>query len=185
MVCTTTSRHYCYCIGSRAGGTRGLNVSIKNMETTQLTIELQQLNEYARHEITVYVSWFTFFLTLLLAAMGWSLKASLNSQGVVRTPTPFFCMIVLFTMQLIFAVWGTRYVKEDLRKADERCAVLLALAPTTSATSYKSASPIPAGYHVVLGTMQWVLVSHLIFWPVVAILVWSKRGKVLSQASAE
>jgi hypothetical protein len=47
-------------------------------EVAKQTIALTQIHEYVRTLFEASVSWFTFFLTLLLGAMGWSLKACLN-----------------------------------------------------------------------------------------------------------
>jgi hypothetical protein len=46
---------------------------------TMLVTELGEIHEYVRHVLGVYVTWFSFFLTLMLTAMGWTLKESLSS----------------------------------------------------------------------------------------------------------
>jgi hypothetical protein len=151
--------------------------------TDPTILEFGELHTYIRHDLSVYVTWFTFFLTLLLGAMAWSLKASLNGRGVVVTPFPFFCMVTLFSVQLIFAVIATDSIAADFVRADNRSAELVkalnACADCTGRASAQMLSPFPKSLHVAIRLMEWTLVSNFLFWIAVAIYVYRKRGKRL------
>jgi hypothetical protein len=145
------------------------------MHDSVIAIDLREVAEYARHELAVYFSWFTFFLTLLLGAMGWSLKAALDSTGKVKFPAIFFCILFLFAIQLSFAIAATTMVMNDMRSAEFRVTTLLTLLQANHAESgYTPMNPIPAGYWKALGLARWTLIVNFIFWPIVGLFVLHK-----------
>lgn len=151
------------------------------MESYPALVELVQLNEYARIELAVYVSWFSFFLTLLLGAMGWTLRAALDKRGRVKTPEPFFFMVFLFTIQLGLAISGTIYIIGDLSKADARSKELLqhlADLPSNQKT-LAPVTPFPTGMHTAMKLMLTTLIVNMIFWVAVAVIVWFRNGRTL------
>ena len=142
---------------------------------------MQEIHEYVRHELMVYVTWFSFYLTLLLTAMAWSLRASLNEDGKVVSPSPFFCMVFLFTVQTILALFATSAVIEDFALADGRVSEILLEFNTQSAGSseLELASPMPSGIHTAMQLMKCTLYTQIVFWPLVAVFVFISRGKKL------
>ena len=148
---------------------------------------LNQIHEHARNELQLYVGWFTFFLTLLLGSMGWSLRASLDRRGRVVAPFPFFCIVALFSVQLVFAVVATNAVADDLKNADARSATLQrALAVANGRENARSmtdliatANPFPQGMHRAMTLMRLTLETNLVFWLIVAAIVARRRGRKL------
>jgi hypothetical protein len=139
-------------------------------------LEFHEINEYIRHEIGVYFAWFSFFLTILFAAMGWSLKAALDTQGRVRPPAVHFCMLCLFTAQLALAIAATTTVMNDVVTSNERALQLLTMLVSHGGVipGYSAITPVPIGYVGALALARWALVFNLLFWPLVAILVHRK-----------
>jgi len=146
---------------------------------TQIVAELAQIHEYARQEVSVYVAWFTFFITTLMAAMGWTLRAALNEAGVVVKPAPFYCAVFLFSVQLAFSIVATSAVEADLVHADQRGLDLERLLPVPQAPTFTPASPFPQGIHRAIDLMYWTLWSNLLFWLAMAWYVRCHRKRKL------
>jgi hypothetical protein len=145
-----------------------------------LTAELTEIHEYVRHILLVYVTWFSFFLTLLLTAMAWSLKASLSPKGEVVRPAPFFCIVTLFTIQLILAIVATSYIIDDFDRASARVGTLLALYNDSNPDVLREvASPMPKGIRTAYSLMRLTLYTNLFFWLAIAFVVFNRRGKRL------
>lgn len=85
-----------------------------------LRFEMKELHEHIRSAFQNYIQWFTFFLTLLMAAMGWSLAASIGDKGLVVAPLPFFVMVALFSVQLIQSAMATTNLRQDIERAIRR-----------------------------------------------------------------
>lgn len=150
-------------------------------------LEFQQINEYLRHETGVYFAWFTFFLTILFGAMGWSLKAALGPDGTVRFPAVFFCMLILFIIQMVLAIVATNVVLADVVAQKERLGVLLAAIPSGPIEGYSPAVPVPGAYEGALKLARWALIVNLVFWPIVGGVVAMKwrAAKPVASAAAE
>jgi hypothetical protein len=149
-----------------------------------LLYELGELHEYVRHQLHIYVTWFSFFLTLLLGAMSWTLRASVGQNGRINSAVAFYAMYVLFAVQLAFSLVGTNAVQLDLQTAIGRAQTLVSTL-NLSSPAIPILSPIPQGYVACLDLMFWTLASNLVFWTVIAILVavaW-KRGTKVGNAS--
>lgn len=150
-------------------------------------VVLTQIHEHARNELQLYVGWFTFFLTLLLGSMGWSLRASLDRRDRVVAPFPFYCIVVLFSVQLVLAVMGTNAVAADLRDADRKSQILQrTILLTTGSEEQRSVvelvaniNPFPVGMHRAMTLMRVTLETNLAFWLVVAFVVARRKGKKL------
>jgi hypothetical protein len=91
-------------------------------------IEFKELNEYARHETSIYFTWLNFFLTIVLAAMSWALKASVNaSGGIPHFPIVFVVLLVFFMVQIVLGVGATNSVSDDIVRLEARARDLLAV----------------------------------------------------------
>jgi hypothetical protein len=147
------------------------------------TVVLRELHEHARTELQLYVGWFTFFLTLLLGSMAWSLRASLDRRGRVVAPFPFYCIVALFTVQLVLSIAGTEAVGDDLKRADALSHSLqnqIAQRELPADAAFvATVNPFPQGMHRAMRLMEWTLITNLVFWLVVAAVVYRKRGKKL------
>lgn len=139
-----------------------------------VVLEYHEINEYIRHEIGVYFSWFSFFLTILFGAMGWSLKAALGKEGAVKFPAMFFCMLFLFVVQLILAIFGTSSALADIELMRARAAHLLTLIPTGTVQGYTPGMPVPDAYSHSLELARMALIVNVFFWPIVGAIVYQK-----------
>ncbi|NJN63823.1 MAG: hypothetical protein HC882_02375 [Acidobacteria bacterium] len=138
--------------------------------------ELDQMHEYVRHILTVYVAWFSFFLVLLFGAMGWATRASLDRKGRFSYPSPFVAVLILFNIQLVFGVMATRAIRGDFERFDERTRLLSrTVGDASSETSSGYKSPFPGSIHFSMSLMQWTLLSNLIFWNVLGALLYATR----------
>lgn len=102
--------------------------------------------------------------------MGWSLKAAIDPNGAVRFPAPFFCMVSLFTIQIALGMRGTWLVQEDLRGA----MTLTSQLAEAMGRAQPSFVPIPAGFESILWLTQITLSTNLLFWLIVAVIVYRK-----------
>jgi hypothetical protein len=159
------------------------------LDPTVSATVLRELYEYSRVEFQLYVAWFTFFLTLLLGSMAWSLRASLDEQGKVVAPFPYYCMVALFSAQLVFGIVGTEYIADDLCRADSAGFELLQKqmastqglpAEVNAPQNIPAMNPFPKGIHGAMTLMQWTLVTNLVFWLLVTVQVARKKGKRLT-----
>jgi len=139
-----------------------------------------------RHLLQVYVAWFTFFIALLIAAMGWSLKASISTSGLMRRPLPFALMYALFMAQLGLSIVATNALISDVQAASQRILSIIAVAnASTMPPPIEVHSPIPAGIETSLCLMWITLWGNVAFWTIVAVLVffaWRKKWIVASNA---
>ena len=139
------------------------------------SLEFREVNEYVRHAVGTYFAWFSFFLTILFAMMGWSLKTSLDSTGHVRSPALFFWMVALFMVQIGLAIEATSVIMTNLGNANDRVAELLVtMARASPQGGYIPRSPVPAGYVGALGLARWALIGNIVFWPLIGIVVYRK-----------
>jgi hypothetical protein len=148
--------------------------------------ELKQIHEYVRQILSVYVAWFTFFLVLLLGAMGWAAKVSFDKSGRFSRPLPFFLMLVLFSVQLIFSIWATDIIRDDFVQLDGRSAFLItALADAAPTKGYTPLSPFPSSLHLAMRLMHYTLVSNLVFWVGVGALLFFTRAQPVMGSADE
>jgi uncharacterized membrane protein YcgQ (UPF0703/DUF1980 family) len=142
--------------------------------------EFKQIHEYARLLLSVYVAWFTFFLVLLLGAMGWAAKVSFDHSGRFSRPLPFVAMLLLFTLQLLLSILATDFLRDDfLRMAARSDDLLKLLSATDPLPGYLPTSVLPASIHFSMRLMHYTLISNLVFWIGVGVLLFAKRRRQL------
>lgn len=148
--------------------------------------EIQQIHEYIRHCLAVYVTWFTFLLVFLFGAMAWSLKAATDKQGTLRRTTPFFFALTLFAFQLALGIYFTSDLRSEIALLDERALSLqreLASAQLQIPYNLPLRSPAPASIHLAFQLMHWTLISQLVFWLAAGLYVALRRGKKVFASS--
>ncbi len=59
------------------GESKDADVEIEMSLEPPALLELRQCHDYIRHVTGLYIAWFTFFLTTVLAAIAWSFVSSL------------------------------------------------------------------------------------------------------------
>jgi hypothetical protein len=74
-------------------------------DLTDLRAQLQQELDTAKTTATLYISWFTFFLTVNYVALGWF--TSTMVAGNFNDPTPLYAMAGNFIAQLALGITGT------------------------------------------------------------------------------
>jgi hypothetical protein len=141
---------------------------------TFLQAQLTELNQYSRIELQIYVTWFTFFITVILTAMAWAIKTSLDEEWRVRFPLPVYMIYLLFAFQIVMGALATRYVEKDLEISKRRIeAIQKQLLPPALPSFYqKAASTLPRGFITCVHLMEWTLWSHLVFWGCVTVMIW-------------
>jgi hypothetical protein len=134
-------------------------------------IEISESHEYIRHISGLYAAWFTFFLTITLAANAWGFRASVDKDGKLVTPFLFYGILAFFEIQIVLGIIGTGVIRASLVQRDNRALELL----KHIAAGFGGArvqSPVPNGLHQALGVMNGALWVNLILWPIVAAVVW-------------
>jgi hypothetical protein len=145
-----------------------------NMDSTDHPIILKELGEYVRNECVVYFTWFTFFLTMLFAVMGWALQVSFDQSGHVhRFPLVLLLMVALFAAQLWLAIQATSKVAKDMLMLDQRITAAVAvLLPSQRQEAADPSGPfVPRAYHFGVTLAGKALRYNLWFWPIVWLIV--------------
>jgi hypothetical protein len=75
------------------------------LDLTDLRGQLQQELDTAKTTATLYISWFTFFLTVNYVALGWF--TSTMVAGNFNDPVPLYTMAGNFVVQLALGIAGT------------------------------------------------------------------------------
>lgn len=126
--------------------------------------EFNQINEYVRTILTVYVAWFSFFFVLLLSAMGWAIKEGIGQDGKLRTLTAFRWMYSLFALQLLLGIAATVHITFDVFSLRARGLELLQLLMPGTNTPYEPRPPAPSSLGTAFILMGFTLFSNLVFW---------------------
>lgn len=139
-------------------------------------IEFRELNEYARHEASIYFTWLNFFLTIVLAAMSWALKASVDSSGrIPHFPIVLVVLLAFFMIQIVLGVGATNGVSADIARLEQRALYLLtAFDRAVPEAGYVPHPPLPRGYGRSVVLARRALIANLVFWPIVgAVVLWA------------
>ena len=129
-------------------------------------LEFMELNEYVRHETSVYFAWLSFFLTIVLGAMAWALKTSLGSKGLVdHFPATFIVLLGFFLIQIVLGIRATTSVLQDVRWAEQRAKAIL------RARGNDATVLVPFAYGRAVELARHALIANLVFWPIVALAV--------------
>lgn len=129
-----------------------------------LLMELTELNTFARHHFQLYLSWYTFFLTVNFAAIGWFTSVLLT--GALKVSLPIVFIATFFVLQLIFSYVASLEVRKYFETTYNRCNELLNLLGTQPSESHlqpKTAIPLHV-YSKIIGLMCSTLISFGFFW---------------------
>lgn len=109
------------------------------MDKEEIHRKLDEIHEYARQTFQLFIGWFTFFVTVSYAAMGWLAKPDANSSL-----SEFVSVIPsMFISQNIVGMAACWYVWRCLSQYDERVRALEALIPRgNGAGDYASSIPM-------------------------------------------
>lgn len=147
-------------IAKRAWATRG--VKRNDPESVSPTEIYKQLHETCRNAFTLYIGWFTFFITLNFAVLGWLAKADVNKQPewilVIATASAFVVFAVL-------GMFSAATVKEQVRAAHSEIAKYLS--STADAQSLADVSVPAARYERNVNLTLVALLVFIVVWLVV------------------
>ena len=132
--------------------------------------EMRQCHEYIRHTTGLYLAWFTFFLTTVLAAIAWSFVSALDRDGYIRVPALFFGVVGFFEIQLLLGILGTNAVMGALARQEKRALELLNhFAKQYPASAYQPQSPLQNGIPNAVKVMRATLIVNVVTWFIVAV----------------
>lgn len=144
-----------------------------------MILEWKELHQYVRHELEIYFFWFTFFLTLLLGAIGWSYRASVAANGTIQSPLPMLVVVTLFSVQIMLGMVATEIVRRDLVSATNQAQALAEhlhrMQSGATGTIPPPRQAIPSGFETTLWLAQATLATNLVLWIAVTAYVFRKQ----------
>lgn len=135
-----------------------------------LRMELTELNTFARHHFQLYLNWYTFFLTVNFAAIGWFTSVLLT--GNLKVSLPIVFIATFFVIQLIFSYIASMKVREYFETTCKRSGELLKLLGSQPPGTAMQAQPtIPLDvYSKIIGLMCSTLISFGFFWIILSVV---------------
>jgi hypothetical protein len=146
---------------SAAGGTSSSNL---NSAADQRIVD--ELHCYQRHNMQLWVTWFTFFVTLNFGALGWFASEIFKSPMADKhpDPRPLYCVGVVFVIQSILGILVSLIWKKQFEKTG--CAISTAYLALRFDCSPPEFSGTAYGHAVVLGIVA--LTSVIAAWCMLA-----------------
>jgi hypothetical protein len=112
----------------------------------------------------VYVAWFTFFITTLMAAIAWTLKAVIDNDRKITYIKAFYAVVVLFAIECVLGIAATVFMYNDLSLFTARVAnIQAALSQPELNTRSVAQNPIPSMLGHALWLMGLTLLVNLLF----------------------
>ena len=106
----------------------------------RLALEMEEIHNYIRMMFQTYVAWFTFFITVMFAAIAWTLKVALDEKGNISFAQPLYAVSTLYAIECVLGVVATILVYRNLRALTDRVGVIQTL-PTSSQENAGVSSP--------------------------------------------
>lgn len=135
-----------------------------------LRMELTEHNTFARHHFQLYLSWYTFFLTVNFAVIGWFTNDLLT--GALKVSLPIVIIATFFLIQLILSYLASLKLRNYFETTHNRCNELLKLLadlPPESNLQARTAIPLQV-YLKIIGLMCSTLISFCLFWIALAVV---------------
>ncbi len=129
-----------------------------------LRMELAELNTFARHHFQLFLSWYTFFLTVNFVALGWFTNDLLTRT--LKSSIPVVIIGSFFLVQLTFSFFASRRLLKYFKDTNNRSVELLNLLstkPLKLCLEAKTAIPLQL-YIKIIGLMCSTFVSFGVFW---------------------
>jgi hypothetical protein len=129
-----------------------------------LRAELAELYTFTRYHFQLYLGWYTFFLTVNFAAIGWFTNVLVT--GALKVSVPVLFVAAFFIAQLTFSLIASIEVRKHFSATHQRCSELLAslvAQPEESTLRPATAFPIPV-YSKIISLICYTLVSFVFFW---------------------
>lgn len=119
------------------------------MPNQQTERRLDEIHEYIRHLFQLLVGWFTFFVTVNYASLGW--LAAANADGKNSLASFAWLVPVMFIIQNLLGLAACYYVWLALRDYDERVFNLeKSIVHNRKAEDERTAVPMPLYSRVIL-----------------------------------
>ncbi|HJV66008.1 MAG TPA: hypothetical protein VJ550_09750 [Geomonas sp.] len=129
-----------------------------------LRMELTELHAFARHHLQLYLTWYTFFLTVNFAAIGWFTSVLLTGALKVSLPTVYIA--AFFIIQIILSYVGSLEVRTYFESVHERCREIFSSIPVQESGWKVQPQPaIPVDVYVkIIRLICYTLISFAFFW---------------------
>ncbi len=133
-------------------------------ESALFSTELTELNAYARHHFQLYLAWYTFFLTVNFAAIGWFTSVLLTDALKVSLPIVF--LTAFFVVQIIISYIASLAVRKHFQGTYNRCKELLdAMIGHSPEAPLRPQPAMPFQlYSKIIGLMLSTLITFGLFW---------------------
>lgn len=133
-------------------------------EKDLLAMELGEQYSFARHHFQLLLGWYTFFLTVNFAAIGWFTSVLLT--GSLEQSLPSIFIALFFITQQIFSYIAIGQVTRYFVQTHARCVELLnKMASNAAVRHLQPQTPIPIEIYVkIMDLMRYTLISFCFFW---------------------
>jgi hypothetical protein len=99
---------------------------------------LEELHEYIRHNMSLWMQWFTFFVTVNYLGIGWFAQY-ITKAGAPKDRKPLTCVSILLISQCILGMWASLILRRWFLTSDkELSSQYEALAPTRKRASFSA-----------------------------------------------
>jgi hypothetical protein len=132
-------------------------------ENNLLLMELSERYTFARHHLQLYISWYTFFLTVNFLSIGWFTSVLLT--GTLKVSLPIILITIFFVVQLALSYAASAAVRSYFARTNNRCNELLSLLGQSPQSHLQPKTAMPVQVYVtIINLMCYTLVSFIIFW---------------------
>ena len=135
------------------------------VDLSRLQKEQDELHSYARHNFQLLISWFSFFSTTNLVAMGWIISESMKHE-LTRLP-PMVIIGLFFIFQNALAVVGCDFVSEMYANQQIRLGDILHVMNMHIADDSQRAKTLDmvfSTYRRLVKLINQAIKSMLVFW---------------------
>ena len=111
----------------------------------RLTSEMEEIHNYIRMMFQTYVAWFTFFITVMFAAVAWTLKVALDEKGKITFTQPLYAVSTLFAIECLLGVAATILMYRNLRALTDRVGAIqtLSMSSPQNESASRPHNPVP------------------------------------------
>lgn len=140
------------------------NTKTVEVKNELLRAELTELNTYVRNDLQLTMTWYTFFLTVNFASIGWFTSVVLTGSLKASLPIIFIC--IFFVVQLTLSYLGLVEVRKYFKTMYDRCnhiLYLLSIEILDPISQPKTVMPFNV-YSKIITLFQVTFISFVFFW---------------------
>lgn len=128
-----------------------------------LRMEITELHAFARHHLQLYLTWYTFFLTVNYASIGWFTSVLLT--GALKVSLPVVYIAAFFIIQIILSYVGSLEVRKYFEGVHQRSKEILSSFSQQSEWQAQPQPAIPVDVYVrIIRLICFTLISFAFFW---------------------